>query len=91
MAKAKNTVTLINSGVAVIYIDRNRVMPGEEIEVPASLVECDGIQYSITRKELTIKDNAELNAEIVEKNIKKKKKDPTDGKTQKELEDGGEY
>ena len=91
MAKAKDTLTLINSGLAVIYINRNRVMPGEEIEVPASLVECDGIQFSITRKELTIKDNAELNAAIIEKNIKKKKKDPADGKTQKELEDGGEY
>lgn len=90
-AKASATVTLINSGVAVIYVNRQRVMPGEEIEVSAELLEAESIQFLIARKEFTIKDNADLNAEIIEKNTKKKKADPNEGKTQKELEDGGEY
>lgn len=89
--KATETVELKNSGVAVIYIGRSRVMPGESIEVGAEMLDTDGVQFLISRKELVISGNAELTAEIREKNLKRKKADPTEGKSQKEVEDGGEY
>lgn len=90
MAKAKE-ITLVNTGLAAIYIERDRVMPDEEIEVDAELLEAQSIQSLIARGEMTIKDNTKLNKEIIEKVAAKRKADPFASKSLKELEDGGEY
>lgn len=90
MAKEKE-ITLVNTGVALIIIDRVDVMPGKEITVAESVLERQGTKALMAEGKLTIKDNSDLNAEIVEAFNSKRKKDPNEGKTKKELEDGGEY
>ncbi|EBH2608651.1 hypothetical protein FKF61_21810 [Salmonella enterica] len=90
MAKAKE-FTLVNTGVALIIIDRVDVMPGNEIVVGEEVLERQGTKALMAEGKLTIKDNSDLNAEIVEAFKSKRKKDPNEGKTKKELEDGGEY
>ncbi|HAC8812661.1 TPA_asm: hypothetical protein G0I71_21795 [Salmonella enterica] len=90
MAKAKE-FTLVNTGVALIIIDRVDVMPGKEIVVGEEVLERQGTKALMAEGKLTIKDNSDLNAEIVEAFKSKRKKDPNECKTKKELEDGGEY
>lgn len=90
MAKEKE-ITLVNTGVALIIIDRVDVMPGKEITVAESVLERQGTKALMAEGKLTIKDNSDLNAEIVEAFKSKRKKDTNEGKTKKELEDGGEY
>ncbi|MGN0813983.1 MAG: hypothetical protein ACI4MH_01970 [Candidatus Coproplasma sp.] len=92
MSKAKaEKVILVNSGACAIYIDRNRVMPGEEYEVTKEMIELDSIQFLISRGEMVIKNDVDATAEIVEKAKKSKKASPDDGKTKAQLEDGGEF
>ena len=88
---AKEKFTLVNTGVALIIIDRVDVMPGKEIVVGGEVLERQGTKALMAEGKLTIKDNSDLNAEIVEAFKNKRKKDPNEGKTKKELEDGGEY
>lgn len=90
MSKAKE-FTLVNTGVALIIIDRVDVMPGKEIVVGEKVLERQGTKALMAEGKLTIKDESELNAEIVEAFKNKRKKDPNEGKTKKELEDGGEF
>lgn len=90
MAKAKE-ITVVNTGLAAIYIMRERVLPDEEMTIPAEILEAGSLDFLISRGELAIKDDAAQTARIAEKVNKRKKKDPTEGKTQKELEDGGEF
>lgn len=87
MAK-KDTVTLINTAVCVIFIDEEMLKPGDQIVVEQSSI--DRFESLIARGELTI-DNFKENQEVVKRAIAKRKKDPSDGKSRAELEDGGEF
>lgn len=87
MAK-KDTVTLINTAVCVIFIDEEMLKPGDQIVVDRSSLE--RFESLIARGELTI-DNFKENQEVVKRANAKRKKDPTEGKSRAELEDGGEF
>lgn len=90
MAKAKE-ITLVNTGLSALYINRVRLLPDEEIEVSEDRISEPSFMFLISRGELAIKDDSAKTAEIKAKAAKTRKKDPTEGKSQKELEDGGEY
>lgn len=79
---------LINTGVCVIFIDNEMLKPNDEIVVDDE--QMDRFESLIARGELTI-DNFKANQKVVEKATAKRKKDPTEGKSRKELEDGGEF
>ena len=87
MAK-KDTVTLINTAVCVIFIDEEMLKPGDQIVVDRSSLE--RFESLIARGELTI-DNFKENQEVVKRASAKRKKDPSEGKSRAELEDGGEF
>lgn len=91
MAKKSELVTLVNTGLCVIYIGRDRIMPGESIDVEAEALETEAMEYFISRGEFTVKDNSALTEEVKTRANSKRKKDPTEGKSQAELEDGGEF
>ena len=90
MAKEKE-ITLVNTGVALIIIDRVDVMPGKEITVSESVLERQGTKSLIAHGKLTVKDNSELNDKIVEAFNEKRKPNQTEGKSKAQLEEGGEY
>ena len=90
MAK-KDTFTVVNTGVCVIIWKGERHLPGDEFELKAEELENGGIAYLIANDKLAVKDNSKLNTEIKEKESKKRRKDPMEGKTKAELEDGGEF
>lgn len=90
MAKEKE-ITLANTGVALIIIDRVDVMPGKEITVAESVLDRQGTKSLIAQGKLTVKDNSDLNTQIIEAFNEKRKPNQTEGKTKKQLEDGGEY
>lgn len=95
--KAKSEVTesgkvaIINAGVALIFIDGEKLMPGDEMEVSAELLKTSGIEYLFGQGALEIKDDRDATDEIRERMEARRKPDPTAGKSQKELEDGGEF
>lgn len=93
MAKEKNVekMILVNDGVCTIFFKGDRYMPGDEIEVEAHELENKGIESLIHRGDLIIKDNSAATAEIKDRVESKRKKDPKEGKSRKELEDGGEF
>lgn len=84
-------VTLINSGVALIIFGERRVMPGEEIEIPVESLKLSGVEYHFGQGTLEVKDDYDLTQEIKRGIIERRKKDADSGKSQKEVEDGGEY
>ena len=84
-------IILVNTGLCVLLFKGQRLMPEKEIEVKEKDLELPGVESAIMRGELTVKDDSELNAEVKERASKKKKKDPDEGKTKDQLEDGGEY
>lgn len=90
MAKEKN-VTLVNSGVCTIFIKGDRYVPGDEIEVMESDLETSGIEMLIARGDLKVKNDDEKTEAVRERVSKRKKPSATDGKSKKELEDGGEF
>lgn len=90
MAKEKE-ITLVNTGVALIIIDRVDVMPGKEITVAESVLERQGTKSLVSQGKLTVKDNSELNDKIIEALNEKRKPNPIEGKSKAQLEDGGEY
>nr|DAU08346.1 MAG TPA: hypothetical protein [Caudoviricetes sp.] len=90
MAK-KDTFTVVNTGVCVIVWKGESYLPGAEFELKSEDLEKDGIVYLISKGKLEVKDNSKLNNEIKEKDSKKRRKDPTEGKTKAELENGGEF
>lgn len=90
MAKAK-AITIVNTGLCAIYIGRDRILPDEEMEITEELLSADSIKSLINSGEITVKDNTELNKSIKEELSKRRKRDPFEGKSQKEVEDGGEF
>ena len=90
MAKPK-TVTVVNSGLCPIYIGLDRVMPDEEYELAAEKLEEDAFKYLFGRGELVVKDDIATTKSVVEKANKNKKRNPDEGKTKAQLEDGGEF
>lgn len=90
MAKSK-TVTIVNTGLCAIHINRERIMPDEEFEIPAEYLELDGIKYLFGRGELAVKDDSATTKKIFEEVKKKQKRNPDEGKTKAQLEDGGEF
>lgn len=79
---------LINTGACVIIIDNEMLKPDDEITVDDDQLE--RFETLIARGELTI-DNFKKNQDVVKKVSAKRKKDPADGKSRAELEDGGEF
>lgn len=88
---AKNEIILVNTGVCVVATGEVILKPGEEMLVSAKELELPGFEDMIFKGVLTVKDNSAMNAEIVERARGKTRKDPDEGKTKKQLEDGGEY
>lgn len=87
MAKQEK-ITLINTATCVIFIDGEMLKPGDHIDIEQS--EIERFESTIGRGDLTI-DNFNKNQEVVTKVASKRKKDPSEGKTRAELEDGGEF
>ncbi|QHR70176.1 hypothetical protein tunzivis_54 [Escherichia phage tunzivis] len=85
------TLKLKVTGVCMIIMDGKRYHHGDEIEIESDRINDSAIEYLIARGDVEVKDNSEINEQIKEKAEKKRKKDPTEGKSRKELEDGGEY
>lgn len=95
MAKEKNVV-LLNVGTALQMFRLEdgsfaRVLPDEEITLPASVINLPGVRCLIAREEIEIKDDSATNRKIRLEMAQKTKVDPWDKKSRKELEDGGEY
>lgn len=90
MAK-KETVTLVNTGLCMIIVGDVNLMPGQEMEIEKDKLETSAFQYLISRGEAAVKDNSALTEEVKAKANARRKKDPTEGKSRKELEDGGEF
>lgn len=85
------TLKLKVTGVCMIIMDGKRYHPGDEIEIESDRINDSAIEYLIARGDVEVKDNSEINEQIKAKAEKKRKKDHTEGKSRKELEDGGEY
>lgn len=83
-------ITLINTGICAIVINGELIMPDEEVKVDESTIELQGFAFLFARGELEVKDNAKLTKKIKESLLKAKKPDSLEGKSLKELEDGGE-
>lgn len=90
MAAAKKII-IKNTGLCVMFFNGVKMMPGDEQEITEKDLKLPGIESAIARGELKVKNDEDLNEAVVERAAKKKKKDPDDGKTIKELEDGGVY
>ena len=95
MAKEK-TVVIANVGVAMQMFRKEdgtfaKVLPDEEITLPASVLTLPGVRCLIAREEIEVKDDSATNRQIREEMAEKKKPDSWDKKSRKELEDGGEY
>lgn len=88
---AAKKIILVNTGLCVMFFNGQKLMPEQEIEVKEKDLLLPGIESAVMRGELAVKDDSELNAEVKERAAKKKKKDPDEGKTKDQLEDGGEY
>ena len=82
---------LENTGLAVIYIGGNRVMPEEEIEVADEVIESVGVKHLIARGELAIVGNSKKTKEIRQKAATRKKDKFETANSADELENGGEY
>ena len=85
---AKNNI-LVNDGACMIIFGDISLKPNEEMEVDSK--ELALFEHLIAKGIMKVKDNSALNEEITERANKKKKKDPNEGKSLKELEDGGVY
>lgn len=90
MAKEK-IVILSNVGVCAIYFKGNRYLPGDEIEIAENDLTNQGIEMLIHRGDLVIKNDVDATDEVIKRAEGKRKKDPNEGKSRKELEDGGEF
>lgn len=90
MAKEK-TVILSNAGVCAIHFKGDRYLPGDEMEISEKDIANKGIESLIHRGDLVIKDDSTATNEIKDRVEKQRKKDPKEGKSRKELEDGGEF
>lgn len=90
MAEAKKII-IKNTGLCVMFFNGVKMMPGDEHEISEKDLKLPGIESAIARGELKVKNDEDLNEAVVERVAKKKKKDPDDGKTIKELEEGGVY
>lgn len=90
MAAAKKII-IKNTGLCMMFFNGVKMMPGDEQEITEKDLKLPGIESAIARGELKVKNDEDLNEAVVARAAKKKKKDPDDGKTAKELEDGGVY
>ena len=95
MAKEK-TVVIVNVGVALQMFRLEdgsfaKVLPDEEVTLPASVLDLTGLRCLIAREEIEVKDDSATNRKIRAEMAKITKPDPWDSKSVKELEDGGEY
>lgn len=96
-AETKNTeaaeerVAIVNAGTALIFINGEKLMPDQEIEIDVAQLKASGVEYLFGQGALVVKDDAALTNEVRERVEARRKKDPTAGKSQKELEDGGEF
>lgn len=90
MTKEK-TVTLKVSGVCLIIVEGAYRHPGDEFNVEESKLKDSAFEYLIAKGDLVVKDNSELNEEVKISAKSKRKKDPRDGKSKAELENGGIY
>lgn len=95
MAKEK-TVIIVNVGVALQMFRLEdgsfaKVLPDEEVTLPASVLDLPGLRCLIAREEIEVKDDSATNRKIRAEMAKITKPDPWDKMSVKELEDGGEY
>lgn len=79
------------SGVCLIIVDGVHRHPGEVFDVEESKLKTSAFEYLIAKGDLEVKDNSALNKEIKQSAASKRKKDPREGKSKAELEDGGIY
>lgn len=91
MTKKTGNVTVINKGLCMIYFKGEKHKPDSEFEIEAADLENAGIEMLIARGNLVVKDDSEATKEVKERVNKRIKKDPDEGKSIAELEDGGEY
>lgn len=90
MAKESKIAVKV-SGVCLIIVDGVHRHPGEVFDVEESKLKTSAFEYLIAKGDLEVKDNSALNEEIKQSAASKRKKDPREGKSKAELEDGGIY
>ena len=90
MAKEK-IVVLKNEGLSKIVFKGDSYMPGDDIEVTESELSLPSIESLIMRGKLSVKNDSEKTESIAAEAKSKRKKDPSEGKSRAELEDGGEF
>lgn len=90
-AETEERVAIVNVGTALIFINGEKLMPDQELEIDVAQLKTSGVEYLFGQGALVVKDNSALTDEVRERVEARRKKDPTAGKSQKELEDGGEF
>lgn len=81
--------TVKNTGVCIVHFKEHSAMPGESFEISDDDLSLPGVRSLIWNGSLSVTSHPEKQEEI--KDSFTPKKDPDDGKTAKQLEDGGEY
>ena len=84
-------VAIVNVGTALIFINGEKLMPDQEIEIDVAQLKTSGVEYLFGQGVVVVKDNSALTNEVRARIEARRKEDPTAGKSQKELEDGGEF
>lgn len=87
----KVLVTVVNKGLSLIVYGGERHKPDTEFQVERADLEKPSFQYLIGSDQLEVKNDSEATQEIKKKVNSRKKKDPDERKTIKEMEDGGEF
>lgn len=87
----EDRVAIVNVGTALIFINGEKLMPDQELEIDVAQLKASGVEYLFGLGVLVVKDDTALTNEVRERVEARRKKDPTAGKSQKELEDGGEF
>lgn len=90
MAKEKTVIVKV-SGVCLVIIDGVHRHHGDEFQATEEQLKSSAFEYLIAKGDLEIKGDSEANEAIKEKAASKRKKDPKEGKSKAELEDGGIY
>lgn len=86
----KSTVTLKVIGACRVKFGGVNYSHGSEFEASESDLKGKGIGYLFTQKILVVKDNEAKTREVIETHRAGAKKDPNEGKSREELENGGD-
>lgn len=84
----KETVTLVVIGSCLVRHNKEDHTFESEFDVTQAELDSKGIQYLLANKMVKVLDNEKLTKSLIAKATKSKKKDPNEGKTLEQLEEG---